>query len=183
MGQKLASLISHVKSMLPKQGAVDALALAQGGMPPGGGGMPMDPSMMMGGGGMPMDPSMMMGGGGGMPPMDPSMMMIGGGGGMPMDPSMMMGGGGMPMDPSMMMGGGMPPDAGMAAQGGAAAANGGAGGAPPKIKVDINVELLQIKKLLAAIVDALGIRVPAQDMAVTPQDVARMAQQEQQPVV
>jgi hypothetical protein len=179
MGKKLASLISHVKGMLPKQAALDAASLAQGGMPP------MDPSMM--GGGMPpggamppMDPSMM---GGGMPPMDPSMMAAMMGGGMPPGGAMP------PMDPSMMaamMGGGMPPggaappmDPSMAAAQGAA--NGG-GGPPPKIKVDINVELLQIKKLLAAIVDALGIRVPAQDMAVTPQDVARMAQQEQQPV-
>jgi hypothetical protein len=82
---------------------------------PGGGGMPMDPSMMQGGPpmqgppidpatGMPMDPAMMQGG----PPMDPSMMQ---GGppmqGPPVDPAT-----GMPMDPAMMQGGPPPQDPG-----------------------------------------------------------------------
>lgn len=130
-----------------KQGFVDPTA-AGGGAPPGG-----DPS---GGGGAPPggDPS-----GGGAPPADPS---AGGGGpdlaGMiqtAVQQAMATQGGG--------MGGGM----------------GGPGqpGGPPKLKIDVNIEIMQIKKMLAKIVDALGIPVPAQDMAVDQNDITQMAQQ------
>ncbi len=142
-----------------------------------------DPSMM--GGAPPMDPSM----GGGAPPMDPSMM----GGAPPMDPSMM---GGMP--PPMM--GGMPPPpppggggggdmAGLSAkldqmiqlmQGGGVGGQSGANQAGMiKPKIDINVEILKMNKLLARIADALNIHIPAYEMVATPQDLTNMAQQQQ----
>jgi hypothetical protein len=162
---KLRELIKIAQSQRAKVGFVDPAAM--GGMPPGGGGgMPMDPAMMGGGGGMPMDPAMM-------------------GGGMPMDPAMM--GGGMPMDPAMM--GGAPPPAGvtadevraiiqeaMAAQGGGGGGAAGAAGGLLKPKIDVNVEIMQIKNILAKIVDALGIPVPAQDMVATPEKLTEMAQ-------
>jgi hypothetical protein len=110
-------------------------------------------------------------------------------GGAPMDPSMA---GGAPMDPSMA--GGAPPAGGgdpmaaimpmiqqavqqaMAANGGGA--GGGLQGAGPglKPKIDVNVEIMQIKKMLAKIVDAMGIHIPAQDMVATPEDLNQIAQ-------
>lgn len=103
--------------------------------------------------------------------------------------------GGAPMDPAMA--GGAPPAGGdpMAAGGGdpmaaimpmiqqavqsAMAANGGgAQGAGPglKPKIDVNIEIMQIKKMLAKIVDAMGIHIPAQDMVATPEDLNQIAQ-------
>ena len=131
-----------------------------GGAPPGG-----DPSQ---GGGMPPggDPSM----GGGMPPGgDPSM----GGGAPPPPPA---GGGGgddllgkilqqmQQMQQQMMSMGG----------GGAGGAGGAAGGLKPKI--DVNVEIMQMKNLLAKICDHLGIHVPVQDMTATSEKLNAMAQ-------
>jgi|TARA_R110000824_G_scaffold82768_7_gene207443 hypothetical protein len=122
-----------------------------------------------------MDP--MAGGGGGAPPMDPAM---GGAppGGPPMDPAM--GGGAPPMDPMM---GGAPPMDPMAAlqpmiQQAVQAAMGGAGGDGGQIKpkIDVNIEIMQIKKILAKISDALGIQIPAADMVATPEDLTAMAQ-------
>ena len=121
-----------------------------------------------------MDP---MAGGGGAPPMDP---MMGGGpppGGPPMDPMA----GGPPMDP---MAGGAPPMDPMAAlqpmiQQAVQAAMGGAGGGDGgqiKPKIDVNIEIMQIKKILAKISDALGITIPAADMVATPEDLTAMAQ-------
>ncbi len=139
-----------------------------------------DPSM----GAPPMDPSMM---GGGAPPMDPSMM---GGGAPPMDPSMM-GGGAPPMDPSMMGGAPPPPPPPadpmaaimpmiqQAVQQAMSANGGGQAQATPsglKPKIDINVEIVQIKKMLAKIIDSLGIHVPVSDMVVTPEDLNQIAQ-------
>jgi hypothetical protein len=105
--------------------------------------------------------------------------------------------GGAPMDPSMA-GGAPPPGGDPAAAGGggdpmaaimpmiqqavqqAVAANGGGGaqGAGPglKPKIDVNVEIMQIKKMLAKIVDAMGIHIPAQDMVATPEDLNQIAQ-------
>lgn len=149
--QKLRELIKIAQSQRAKAAFVDPAAM--GGMPPGGGGMPMDPAMM-GGGAPPMDPAMM----GGMPPMDPA-----------------------------MMGGAPPPPAGvtadevraiiqeaMGSMGGGGAAGGPAGVLKPKI--DVNVEIMQIKNILAKIVDAMGIPVPAQDMVATPEKLTAMAQ-------
>lgn len=124
-----------------------------------------DPSMAGG------DPAAM----GGAPPMDPAM--AGGdpaamGGAPPMDPAM---GGAPPMDPMAAM---QPMidqavQAAMAAQGG-----GAAGGAGPAIKpkIDVNVELMQIKKLLARLADAMGVQIPAAEMVATPDDLSQMAE-------
>ena len=117
-----------------------------------------------------MDPSMM--GGGGAPPMDPSMM--------GMDPSMM------GMDPSMM--GGAPPTPGgggdirsiikeeLAASGlsGASSATETPAG-KIKPKIDVNVEILQIKKMLARLADAMGVNIPAAEMVATEDDLTEMA--------
>ena len=115
--------------------------------------------------------------GGGAPPMDPAM----GGGAPPM------GGGAPPMDPAA--GGGAPPEDPMAAimpmiqqavQQAMATQGGGAGGAPGeaaiKPKIDINVEVMQMKKLLAKLCDAMGVQVPAAEMVATPDDLSQMAE-------
>jgi hypothetical protein len=121
--------------------------------------------MMMGGGGGPMDPSMM----GGAPPMDPSMM---GGGGGPMPPPA--GGGGDPAVTAkldqliqMMQGGGIGAQSGMT-QGGQI-----------KPKIDVNVAIMQISKMLARIADALGVKIPASEMIATPNDLTGMAAKQQ----
>lgn len=127
------------------------------------------------GGAAPMDPAMA---GGSPAPVDPAMA----GGGMPMDPAAMGGGGGMPMDPAMAGGGGDPMEAfraivkeELAASGaGGAGAGAAAGGIKPKI--DVNVEIMQMKKLLARLADAMGVHIPASEMVATPQDLAQMAQ-------
>lgn len=124
---------------------------------PGGG----DPAA---GGAPPPDPS----GGGGAPPMDPSMM-----GGMPPPPA---GGGG--GDPALtakldqilqaLQGGGMGgPQSGQAA------------GGMLKPKIDVNVEIMQIKHMLAKVIDSMGIPVSAQEMTATPEKLTQMAQAQQ----
>jgi hypothetical protein len=151
--------------------SMDKLAFMPAGDPAMGGAPPMDPAM---GGAPPMDPAM-----GGAPPMDPAM-----GGAPPMDPAM---GGAPPMDPAM---GGAPPADPLAAlapmiqsavqQAMAASGNAQsgpqAGGGGIKPKIDVNVEIMQIKKILAKIVDALGIPIPAADMVATPEDLNQIAQ-------
>lgn len=101
------------------------------------------------------------------------------------DPMAAMGGG----DPAAAMGGGAPtgPDpmaeinmlkqqiAGMGAGGG-----GGMGVEPIKPKIDINVEVMQMKKLIARLCDALGVQIPAAEMTATSTDLTQMAQQSQQ---
>jgi len=108
---------------------------------------------------------------GGAPPMDPAM-----GGAPPMDPSM---GGGAPPPPPMDPMAAIMPMVQQAVQQ-AMSANGGGQpqGAGPglKPKIDINVEIVQIKKMLAKIIDALGIHVPVSDMVVTPEDLNQIAQ-------
>ena len=112
------------------------------------------------------DPSMGGAPPGGAPPMDPSMM----GGAPPAPPA--------PPAPSPM-------DPGMIQQivadevrkamgaGGAGAASGGGGGLKPKI--DVNVELMQIKHMLAKLADALNVKIPAQDLVATPEKLMAMA--------
>lgn len=57
---------------------------------------------------------------------------------------------------------------------------GGMGGAQPlKPKIDVNVEIMQIKKMLARVVDSLGIQIPAAEMTATSTDLTQMAQQQQ----
>lgn len=127
---------------------------SMGGAPAGAGGAPMDPSMA-----------------GGAPPMDPSVA-----GGMP-DPSAVAGGG----DPlaalqPMIEQAVQQAVAANGAGGAAGAAAGGGAAAPIKPKIDINVEVMQIKKMLAKIIDTLGIHVPVQDMVATPEDLQQMAE-------
>ena len=61
-----------------------------------------------------------------------------------------------------------------------ASQGGGAGGAPGeaaiKPKIDINIEVMQMKKLLAKLCDAMGVQIPAADMVATPEDLTQMAQ-------
>lgn len=112
---------------------------------------------------------------GGAPPMDPAAA-----GGAPMDPAMAGGdpaamGGAPPMDPMAQI---QPMidqavQAAMAAGGGAA---GGGAGPAIKPKIDVNVELMQIKKLLARIADAMGVQIPAAEMVATPEDLGQMAE-------
>ena len=136
------------------------------------------------------------GGGGGMPPMDPAMMGGGGGGMPPMDPAMMGGGGAPPMDPAMMGGGAPPPSGGggggdsaallakmdqmmQMMQSGAGGSAGAGGGGMLKPKVDVNVEIMQMKHMLAKLIDAAGIPISAQEMTATPEKLTQMAQQQQ----
>lgn len=103
---------------------------------------------------------------------------------------------GMPMDP-MAMGGGGAPAGGAPAPGGISAEEiraiiknelaasgggmgGGAGGMEPiKPKIDVNVELMQIKKMIAKMCDSMGVQIPASDMAVNSQDLTQMAMGQQ----
>lgn len=115
-------------------------------------------------GGAPMDPAAA----GGAPPMDP---MAAGGGAPPMDP---MAAGGDPLA-------GLQPMIQQAVQQAMAGAGGGAGGAAPgeaaiKPKIDINIEVMQMKKLLAKLCDAMGVQIPAAEMVATPEDLTQMAQ-------
>ena len=175
---------SMMGDVMQKRAFVPSGDPSMGGAPPGGA-PPMDPAMMGGappGGGMPpgMDPSMMGGAPPGMPPgMDPAMM--GGmppGGAPPMDPAMM---GGMPpppppppapaIDPAMIQQ--MVDDAVKKSTGGNGGASAGGGGLKPKI--DVNVELMQIKHMLAKLADALNVKIPAQDLVATPEKLMAMA--------
>ena len=128
-----------------KQAFVAAGDPAMGADPAAAGGAPMDPAMAG------MDPAMA----GGAPPMDPAMA-----GGMP-DPSMA--GGAMGGDPLAAL---QPMidqsvQAALASQGGGAASGGG-GAKPPKL--DVALELQDVKKLLAKIVDVLGVPMTATEV-------------------
>lgn len=119
------------------------------------------------------DPMAQQMGGGAPPGGDPS-----GGGGAPppaMDPSAGGGGGG-GIDPAQLQAIVMPMIQ-QAMQQGGGGAGGGAGGAAGGIKpkIDVNVELMQIKNILAKIADALGVQIPAQDMVATPEKLQAMA--------
>jgi hypothetical protein len=120
-----------------------------------------DPAMAGG------DPAMA----GGAPPMDPAMA----GGAPPMDPAMA--GGAPPADPMAAI----MPAIQAAVQQAMAASGGGqsgpqAGGPGIKPKIDVNVEIMQMKKMLAKIVDAMGIHIPAAEMVATPEDLNQIAQ-------
>lgn len=124
------------------------------------GGDPMA-AQMGGGGGDPAagggDPAAGMGA----PPMDPSAGGGGGGGGGGADLSSVMPQIQQMIQQAMMQGGG------------AGGAGSGAGGLKPKI--DVNVEIMQIKHMLAKICDALNIHIPVQDMVATPEKLNAMA--------
>lgn len=66
----------------------------------------------------------------------------------------------------------------MATMGGGAA--GGGGVEPVKPKVDVNVVLLQLLKMVAKICDSMGIQIPLSDMVATSADLTGMAQQSEQ---
>ena len=150
--EKVRQLADIARFAIHKQAAVDAASLM-------GGGAGMDPAMAGGGGGMPpMDPSMMGGGGGGMPPMDPSMM----------------GGGPPPLSREEVQA--MIQQAVAAGGGGAAAGAGGAAAGGLKPKIDVNVEIMQLKNMISKLIDAMGIPVPTQEMVATPEKLTAMAQ-------
>jgi hypothetical protein len=67
----------------------------------------------------------------------------------------------------------------MAAQGGGA--GGAAGGGVMKPKIDINIEIMKMQKMLARIADALGIQIPAAEMVGTGEDLNQMAAAQQAP--
>lgn len=60
--------------------------------------------------------------------------------------------------------------------GGGGGAGGGSGAGGLKPKIDVNVEIMQMKNILAKICDHLGINVPVQDMVATPDKLNAMAQ-------
>lgn len=64
----------------------------------------------------------------------------------------------------------------------AAGGGGGAAGGvePIKPKIDVNVEIMQMKKMMARIADSLGVQIPASEMVATPQDLTQMGMQSQQ---
>lgn len=97
-----------------------------------------------------------------------------------MDPSMMGGA------PSAGGGGGDPAlEARLAAlEQQLAAGGGGAGGAaggvePVKPKIDVNVEILRMSKMIARIADAMGVHIPAHEMIATQNDLTQAAMQSQ----
>ena len=110
------------------------------------------------------DPAM-----GGAPPADPAAM----GGAPPADPAAMGGG-----DPLAALAPMIQQMVQQAVSAGGGGGGGGMAGGGIKPKIDVNVELLQIKKLLARIVDALGIQVPAAEMVATSDDLNQMASQQ-----
>lgn len=126
----------------------------------------MDPAAAAAGGG---DPAAA----GGPPPGDPAAaggMPPGGGGGDPLAalmPTIQQ----LVQQAVMQQGGGMGGGGGMA---------GGAGG-PIKPKIDINMEIMKIEKMLAKIMDAMGITMPVSDMVATSDDLTQMAAEQQQP--
>lgn len=61
--------------------------------------------------------------------------------------------------------------------GGGGTAGGMGGGLKPKI--DVNVEIMQMKKMLAKVIDAMGIPMPASEMVATPDDLNQMAAEQQ----
>jgi len=113
-------------------------------------GAPMDPAMAAAGGAPPMDPAMAAAGGA--PPMDPAMAGMMPGGAPPVDPALAGGA----MDPAMAAGAAPPADP-------AAAAAGGAGAAPPKMKPEqmmqmLDFRLYNLQQQLTAIMNAQGIQ-------------------------
>ena len=117
---------------------------------------------------------------GGDPAMDPAAAAGGGGGGM--DPAAMGGG----MDPAAMMGGGgaaMPPAAPPPAPPSSIQPAMAGSVEPIKPKIDVNVTLLQILKILAKIADTLGVPIPASEMVATQSDLTNFGMQQENPQV
>ena len=76
-----------------------------------------------------------------------------------------------PIDPAMIQQ--MVDDAVKKSNGNGNGASMGGGGLKPKI--DVNVELMQIKHMLARLADALNVKIPAQDLVATPEKLMAMA--------
>lgn len=151
----LLSLLNRAKTAAAKQAFIDSAAMSGAGGDPAaaGGGMPPGGDPMAAGGGMPPGGDPMAGGGGG-----------GGGGG----------GDVLTMLPLIQQ-------AVQQAVAGSGAGGGGGGGAAGGMKapkIDVNVTLLQILKILARIADALGIQIPATEMVATQGDLTAFAQQQ-----
>lgn len=147
----LNTQLLQMASQLQKEAFIDQAAMTGGG---GGGAPPADPAA------------------GGAPPMDPAMA-----GGAPAGGAPAGGGGG---DALMGMIQSMQQQIQGLSQGGGAAAGGAGGVEPIKPKIDVNVTLLQILKILARIADSLGIQIPASEMVATSNDVTQFAQQQTQ---
>lgn len=146
-------LIRQARSTLggfQKRAFIPGGDMAGGGAPPGG-----DPAAMGGAppGGAPPGGDPMAGGGAppSAPPPDP---MAGGGGGNPLDQI---------LQKLNQMGA-------VGAPGGA-----GAGAGALKPKVDVNMVLVQILKILARIADALGVQIPASEMVPGTPDIQQLA--------
>ena len=145
------------------------------GFVPGG-----DPSM---GGGAPPPGGDPTGGMGGMPPMpgmdpaaggDPSASMgMGGGGAAPPPPPPSGGGGG---DMAAVM---AKLDQLISAGGGGSPQSGGNAAGQIKPKIDVNVAIMQMSKMIARIADAVGVKIPASEMIATPDDLTQMANKQQ----
>ena len=105
------------------------------------------------------------------PTMDPAAAGAGGGGGAPPGADPMAGGagGGAPPGPPPAPPPPPPPAAPMGGMPGQQMVE------PIKPKIDVNVELMTIKKLLAKLCDAMGVQIPAADMAVDSTDLTNMA--------
>ena len=165
-------------------------AMMGGGMPPppppGGGGMPpMDPAMLaaMGGGGMPpIDPAMLAAmGGGGMPPIDPAMLAAMGGGMPPPPPPPPPEGGGGGSQVNQDLVNAIVDGVKEALKSSQNSVTGATSNGPvtgQKFKIDIGLEIMKLSKMVARIADALGINIPAQDLIVTPEEVASLQQQQ-----
>jgi hypothetical protein len=144
----LAELLKMAKNTngFGKQSFTDPATMAGGGAPPGG-----DPMAAMGGAPPGGDPMAAMGGG--MPPADPA------------------------AGAAPPMGGGADPLQAIMDKLNQIGMGGGAGGGEPiKPKIDVNVEIMQMKNLLALICDKLQIPVPATSMVATPEKLTAMAQ-------
>lgn len=149
----MAELIKIARQRLPapaeKSAFIDQAGLGGGGAPPPGGGG--DPAAM-----------------GGAPPPGAAGDPASAGAPPPPPP----GGGGGGIDPMQLQQ--MIQTAVQGAMGGQGGAGGGAaGGIKPKI--DVNVELMQIKNMLAKLCDQSGIQIPAQEMVATPDKLQQMA--------
>jgi hypothetical protein len=65
------------------------------------------------------------------------------------------------------------------AAGGGGGGGGGGMGEPIKPKIDVNVEIMQMKKMMARIADTLGVQMPASEMVATPGDLTQMGMEQQ----
>jgi hypothetical protein len=123
------------------------------------------------------------GGGGGAPPPGGDPAAMGGGAPPPGGDPAAMGGGGAPPggDPGMSMGGDplqqILQKLNQLTMGGGAGGAAGAGALKPK--VDVNMVLVQILKILARIADALGVKIPASEMVPGTPDIQQLAQSSQ----